>query len=214
LPPTALALPDLQRFLMGASMATNSEASPQRLPASATAAGVACTTGAALTDAGAAATGFGGGTGATGTGTCCDEHAAVQLAVSPPSEPRHVQLHGPLPVMRVALPVAQRLSVGASAAEVPCANPQTPFWLTRASHETVAPPLRPAHDQLQGPVPLTALGKPTLHSAFFGISPRPFSDAGPHTAFARGCAEQVAAWPPFSPEHVHAQGPLPVTALA
>jgi hypothetical protein len=78
----------------------------------------------------------------------------------------------------------------------------------------VAPPFRPAQLQLQGPAPLTALGKPTLHSAFFGISPWPFSEAGPQTAFMRGSAEHVAAWPPFKPEQVHAHGPLPVTALA
>jgi hypothetical protein len=63
-------------------------------------------------------------------------------------------------------------------------------------------------------VPVTVPGSPTLQSAFFGISLLPLSEAGPQTAFMRACAEQVAAWPPFRPEHVHAQGPLPVTALA
>src|SRR5688572_169014 len=52
--------------------------------------------------------------------------SAAQVSFLPPSLPRQVQLHGPLPVTADASPLAQRLSVGMLAKGRPRAAPHTP----------------------------------------------------------------------------------------
>ena len=93
---------------------------------------------------------------------------AEQAAFVPPPDPLHDQFHGPLPVTLVAVPAEHRLVVGAVVRLVPFADPHTPFSATVHIPEeqfAAAPPLAPAHVHVQGPVPETALGAPTSHSA-------------------------------------------------
>ena len=52
---------------------------------------------------------------------------AEQVAVEPPPEPAHVQLHGPVPDTEDAVPVVQRLVVGAEVKDPPCDDPQEPL---------------------------------------------------------------------------------------
>jgi len=57
---------------------------------------------------------------------------AEQLAEVPPLLPAHVQPHGPVPVMVDAVPMVQRLLVGAIVTVVLLAVPQTPFGVIMA----------------------------------------------------------------------------------
>jgi hypothetical protein len=78
----------------------------------------------------------------------------------------HDQFHGPVPLTAEAVPVLQRLVVGFEATVAPFDEPQAPFTGVGASgaeHDAVVPPLEPAHDQLHGPLPLTADAVPVLH---------------------------------------------------
>lgn len=63
----------------------------------------------------------------TGAGVKLAEH----VAVAPPLVPVHVQFHGPVPVIVVAVPVLQKLIVGA-VVNVPLSlEPQAPFTAIR-----------------------------------------------------------------------------------
>jgi hypothetical protein len=55
-----------------------------------------------------------------------DPADAVQVALTPPLEPLQLHVHGPEPVTEEAVPVAQRLTVGADDSVVPFAVPHTP----------------------------------------------------------------------------------------
>jgi hypothetical protein len=59
------------------------------------------------------------------TGVTASE--AEQLAVVPPLEPAHDQVHGPEPLVADAVPVLQRFVVGALLTVVPFALPQAPL---------------------------------------------------------------------------------------
>ncbi len=81
----------------------------------------------------------------------------------------------------------------------------------------LAPPYAPAHDQLHGPAPETALAPPVEQRLLEGaVAPEvPFAD--PHTPLTgtlHSAEEQLAVLPPLAPAHVHVHGPLPATALA
>ncbi len=52
---------------------------------------------------------------------------AEQLAVVPPLDPVQLHVHGPVPLTAVAVPVLQRLVVGAEVNVPPFEEPQTPF---------------------------------------------------------------------------------------
>ena len=51
---------------------------------------------------------------------------AEQLAVEPPLDPVQLHAHGPLPLTAVAVPVLQRLVVGAEVNVPPLDEPHTP----------------------------------------------------------------------------------------
>ncbi len=52
---------------------------------------------------------------------------AEQLAVVPPFDPVQLHVHGPVPLTAVAVPVLQRLVVGAEANVPPFDEPHTPL---------------------------------------------------------------------------------------
>jgi len=145
LPLTPLALPLRQRSLLGALSAANSEAAPQTLLVAA---------GAATAEAVSVEAGMEVGVD-DATGTAPLLSGAVQPSVSPPSEPVQFHCHGPTPVTRVGLPLAQRFSVGASATPVPFALPHEPAMLIGASQDTGDPPFAPLQVHDHGPEPLT-----------------------------------------------------------
>ena len=89
--------------------------------------------------------------------------AAVHVAVDPPFDPPHVQLHGPVPVTAVGDPVVQKLVVGAVVNAPLSLLPQVPLTgagVKLAVHVAVDPPFAPSHDQFHGPVPVIVVAVP------------------------------------------------------
>ena len=83
----------------------------------------------------------------------------------------------------------------------------------------VVPPLLPAHDQLQGPVPATDELVPVLQRLVVGFDATvvPFDE--PHMPFTGGgatvfWAEQLAFVPPLLPAQLHDHGPAPLMVEA
>ena len=155
-----------------------------------------------------------------GGGASCAE----QLAFVPPFAPEQDDVHGPVPATVDAVPVLQRLFVGFEATVVPFDVPHTPFTgvggVSCAEHEAVAPPLRPAHDQVHGPVPDTVEDVPVLQRLVvgfdatvvpFAVPQMPFTGAG---ACGVSWAEQLAFVPPLEPAHDQLHGPVPLTVDA
>jgi hypothetical protein len=122
---------------------------------------------------------------------------AEQLAVVPPLEPAHDQVHGPEPATLDAVPAVQRLVEGALATVVPFAVPQVPLVNTGAEQEVVVPPLLPAHDHVQGPVPATLDAVPAVQRLVAGAAVTPTLFALPHAPFVAvtndDCASGVPA---------------------
>jgi len=146
------------------------------------------------------------------------EYGAEQLAVVPPLLPAQDQFHGPLPVTAEAVPVVQSPELGAVLAALPLAVPQEPFTAEEAGGAeqlAVVPPLLPAQDQFQGPLPVTAEAVPPVQSPELGAVLAALPLAVPQEPFAAaGGAEQLAVAPPLLPAQDQFQGPLPVTAEA
>lgn len=108
---------------------------------------------------------------------------------------------------------------GAVVVAAPFALPHTPFTggsFSGAEHCAVLPPLAPAHDQVQGPLPPTADAEPALHSPAAGAAGVATPFAAPQAPFTRPggiCAEHAALTPLFAPWHVQLHGPVPETAV-
>jgi hypothetical protein len=139
---------------------------------------------------------------------------AEQLAAVPPFEPTQLQSHGPVPLTADAVPVLHRLALGAELTATSLAAPQTPFTgagATEAEQDALVPPLRPPHDQLHGPLPLTLDAVPVAQRPMAGavLTATPFD--APHAPFASSCAEHCAVVPPLLPAQLQANGPEPVT---
>ena len=147
----------------------------------------------------------------TGVGVLFAEHCAVV----PPLLPAQFHAHGPVPVMAEAVPVLQRLVVGALLTVVPFALPHWPFDGNRwAVQITSAPPPLPSHTHPHGPVPVTVVAVPLLHRPVVGFAACGVWDAGPHTPFTTVTARSAwhdAVVPPFDPAQLHVQGPVPRT---
>jgi hypothetical protein len=135
--------------------------------------------------------------------------------VIPPSDPTHLQLHGPFPVTLEAFPALHRFDVGALRKSSPLAEPHTPLPAgTLAEQLAFAPPFAPWHVQDQGPVPLTEEAAPELHRLDVGADVSVAPLLLPHTPLTSRLAEQLAFVPPFDPEQAQVQGPVPERAEA
>lgn len=95
--------------------------------------------------------------------------------------------------------------VGATLVTTPSAGQQTPSTgIGFALQLAVVPPFVPAHDQVQGPFPLTTEGVPTLQRPVFGFDATLVPFVGPQTPFTGVLytALQVGLWfPPFCQLH-------------
>ena len=96
-----------------------------------------------------------------GAGGC---KGAVQLTVMPLFSPMQFQFQGPFPLTAVALPAAQRLSIGCIIIAAPLAEPQRPFTAGAggggaggvffcAEQDEAAPPFKPEQVHVHGPSP-------------------------------------------------------------
>jgi hypothetical protein len=139
---------------------------------------------------------------------------AEQLAVPPPLEPWQDHVHGPLPVNAETPPVAQRLVLGADDTATPFALPQLPATSNGAKHDAVWPPLLPAQDHFQGPLPETDVADPEAHNSVAGTDVAPTPLAPPHAPATSNGAEHEAVWPSPVPVQDHVHGPLPETDVA
>ena len=84
-----------------------------------------------------------------------------------------------------------------------------------AAHEAVAPPLVPAQDQVQGPLPVTIEAVPMLQRLVDGALLMATPLAVPQTPLSVSrLAEHEAVVPPPEPAHDQAHGPVPLTAEA
>ena len=142
---------------------------------------------------------------------------AEQLAVVPPPDPAHVQVHGPEPLTLEAAPALQRFAVGALVRSAPLEEPHAPFTgCAEACAEQVAvvPPLLPTQLHFQGPLPATVDAEPELQRPLVGALARlaPFEE--PHAPLISYRAEQLAVVPPPEPAHVQFHGPEPFTLEA
>ena len=139
---------------------------------------------------------------------------AEQLALEPPFTPAQVQFHGPVPVSAEAVPVLQRLELGALKKLCPFAEPQVPLSCGLAEQLAVDPPPDPAQDQPHGPVPVRAVAVPALQRFEVGALKKFCPFAEPQAPFTIELAEQFAVDPPIDPAQVQLHGPVPVTADA
>jgi hypothetical protein len=184
-PVTEVALPLVQRLLLGALLTATPLAEPQ--------------------------------TPLTGVGVLF----ALQLAVVPVFAPVQLQLQGPEPVTEVAVPLVQRLVVGAVLTEVPLAVPHAPLTIRLAAPElSVVPPLVPAHPQVQPvpvvvkPVTVPAEQRPGVVEDKLAKSPPLSLPTAPLTGVAALLAEHEEVVPPLLPSQLQLQGPEPVTEVA
>lgn len=123
-------------------------------------------------------------------------------------------MNGPDPETADAVPGEHRPVDGAEYVPTPFADPHTAFTRSGAEHDALVPPFAPLQFQLHGPDPLTVVAVPDEQRFDDGadVTPTPFAD--PHTPFCMSGAEHDAFVPPFAPLHVHAHGPVPLTADA
>jgi hypothetical protein len=144
-----------------------------------------------------------------------DATGAEHDAFVPPLTPAQLQFQGPLPDTADAVPALQRPLTGAALVTIPFAGPHAPFTDTAgAEQDAFLPPPAPLQVQLHGPVPLTAVAVPALHSPPDGAVAAGTPLAGPHAPFATSGAEQDAAVPPLMPRQLHIHGPLPLRFAA
>jgi hypothetical protein len=138
---------------------------------------------------------------------------AEQPALVPPLAPLHVHVHGPLPLTDDAVPVVQRLAVGAAVRSAPLLLPQAPLVaVTRLAEQlAVVPVLMPAQVQFHGPLPLTDDAVPALQRFVLGADVRLSPLLLPQEPLVTRLAEQLAFVPPFVPLQIHVHGPLPLT---
>ena len=81
----------------------------------------------------------------------------------PPLIPLQFHAHGPEPVTGVTVPAVHKFDDGVDVTPTPLADPHEPSVALFALQFAVVPPLTPAHVHVNGPVPATADGEPTLH---------------------------------------------------
>jgi hypothetical protein len=93
---------------------------------------------------------------------------ASQLVAEPPLLPLQVQVQGPLPLTDVAVPVVQRLVVGALVRLAPLEDPHWPLSRRLASQLAAEPPLLPLQAQVHGPLPLTDVAVPVVQRLVVG----------------------------------------------
>ncbi len=98
---------------------------------------------------------------------------AEQEAVDPrsPEGGAQVQVQGPEPETEEAVPVVQRVAVGAAVRDAPFDDPQTPLTVCsiEALQLAVAPPLDPTQVQFQGPEPETEEAVPVVQRLDEGL---------------------------------------------
>ena len=116
------------------------------------------------------------------------------------------------------MPVSQRPDAGALAIVVPFAAPHAPSTtgvLLRLALQAEFLPELPEQDQVQGPLPETAVAVPELHRPTVGALARVAPLAAPHTPLVAATgASQDAVVPLLMPSQLQVQGPLPETAVA
>lgn len=141
---------------------------------------------------------------------------AEQDAAVPPSMPRQLHVHGPLPLRFAAVPAEQSPLKGAVPVPTPFAGPHAPFVAGGLAEQVaVVPPYAPAQVHTHGPVPATADAVPAMHRFAVGVAVVVLPFALPHCPFSGpGCASQITLVPSFAPRHDHAHGPVPDTADA
>ena len=112
------------------------------------------------------------------------------------------------------VPVAQaRVPVGVVEAYLPFLEPQTPAIGTApVAQESVVPLFTPMQVQDQGPEPETVEAFPELQRLVKGIEERLAPSEEPQSPLTGSPpVAQVSSVPPFVPEQLQSQGPLPVT---
>ena len=139
-----------------------------------------------------AATAAAGGEAGTQSPPLEDSASTSQLAVVPPLLPVQLQVHGPVPATAVAVPVAQRLVVGATFDVVPLADPQVPFTLAIfAKQAPTSPPAAPTQFQIHAsPSTVTVVAVPTLQRSVVGMLVRVWPLDDPQTPLT-GISEAV-----------------------
>jgi len=93
---------------------------------------------------------------------------AEQEPTAPPLEPEQAQLHGPVPLTALGVPVEHKPSLGASFTLVPSVGPQVPSifsgaFCTEAAQLTLTPPPLPLQSHVHGPLPSMPDGVPVAH---------------------------------------------------
>jgi hypothetical protein len=120
----------------------------------------------------------------------------------------------------VAVPVVQRLVVGAVVRDTPLAVPQVPVTgtvETVALQDAVVPPFAPVHDQVHGPVPATVVAVPAVQRPVVGVEVTAVPLVVPQEPLVNTRdlgAVQLAVVPPLIPVHDHVHGPVPATVVA
>jgi hypothetical protein len=143
----------------------------------------------------------------TGTST-----GAEHDALAPPFDPAELQLHGPLPLSAEAVPVEQRLVVGALPVATPLAAPQTPLMAgDTLPHTTKVPLALHSHSHTFIPMEVGVLGVPGLQRPVVGALVNLLPLAVPHWAFGLD-VKQEAVLPPLDPMQFQLHGPAPVMA--
>jgi len=91
----------------------------------------------------------------------------------PPLDPLQPQVQGPEPDIDVAVPVEQRLVLGAETKLPPLEEPQAPLTgIPPVEQSAVVPVFKPVQDQVQGPEPLTDVALPAAQRFVFGCELR------------------------------------------
>jgi hypothetical protein len=152
---------------------------------------------------------------------------ATQEAGLPPLAPEQVHVHGPLPLTDPVIPEEHNPFCGFARVAAPLAAPQAPSSGAGGSKGAVQlvvmPPFSPEQLQFHGPLPTTPERTPEAQRLSVGWADVVLPFADPHrplTATPGGLggmillAEHEPTPPPLLPEHDHAHGPSPLTALA
>ena len=119
-----------------------------------------------------------------------------------------------MPPTGEAVPLLQRLVVGAEVKVAPLLDPHTPATIRFAEQLAFEPPFTPVQFHDHGPVPLTAVAVPELHRFVVGAEVKSPPLLLPHTPVTIRFAEQLAFEPPLVPLQVQLQGPVPETVEA
>jgi len=117
--------------------------------------------------------------------------------------PTQLQVQGPEPETKEAIPAEQRFSVGAEVKLAPSLEPQTPLTgRSPVEQETVAPPLNPSQFQDQGPEPKTAEAVPIEQRFVVGADVTLAPSLEPQTPSKDLSAVQLALVPELIPLQV------------